>query len=104
MSDVPSIDDLLRYLRQRHVMRKAIDPSAPDPDTAMARMVDLCTRYPPIQQGDGYDFAPLINGAARETGLDPQELGRLFREAVEATLANRAAAVEAAEDLPRGDG
>jgi hypothetical protein len=103
VSEVVSIDDLLRHMRQEAVMRKAIDPRAPDPDVWMRPIAEMVRRYPPIQKDDGYDFAPLINGAALEYGLDPQVVGQMFRDAAAAVQTERVAAVKAAEDLLRGD-
>lgn len=97
-----SIEDLLRIMRRDAVMRKAIDPSAPDPDQSMARLEDLARRYPPIQEADGYDFMPMIRGAAVEYGLDPQVLARGFRDAADAVQTERSAALEEANEILRG--
>ena len=104
MTDQPSVTvaDLLRIVRRDAIMRKAIDPSAPDPVQFVARLEDLARRYPPIAKGDGYDFGPMVHGAAVEYGLDETALAETFLSAGAAVARDHAAAVKAAEEPLRG--
>lgn len=103
MTDSPSvtIEDLLRRMRQDALFQRAIDPTLPDPEPRLARLEDLARRYPPIPKGDGYDFMPLVKGAALESGLDESRLAEVFQSAAAAVATDRASAVEAAEELLR---
>lgn len=82
MGEPPTIDSILLELKRRAIMHKAIDASAPDPEETYQRLKGLAERYPPVlmHRGDdvGYDFGPLVRGAAREYGLDYDQLAADF--------------------------
>lgn len=87
------------------VERKRLDPSAIEPEEADRLTRELLQRYPPVPTGEAftYDLRPFWKEAAKVLDLDVDQLERAFQGAAPAIEAERSAAVEAVEDLLRGE-
>lgn len=97
------MSDLDRDLA-REIWISAVRQQQLDPDEVERRFRDLWHRYPPSAIEGGYDLVPFIRGVAGECGLDPDQFVKGCQAAILELRAEHVAAVEAAEELLRGDG
>ncbi|HVQ42386.1 MAG TPA: hypothetical protein VMS54_09270, partial [Vicinamibacterales bacterium] len=100
-----ALDEFLeKQLRQLWIngMRHGYAGFAIDADEMDRRVRSLLERYPPIKTETGWDVAPVVYGLAIEIGRDPIEFADWIRAGQQEVQAERAAAVEAAQDIMKG--
>jgi hypothetical protein len=69
-----SLEELLLAVREDAVLKKILDPLAPDPEEMYQLLTDLAARYPPPVKNGRYDFTPMIMWAALECSTESGQL------------------------------